>query len=725
MAALKHSWRAGGLAALELATESAANAVFSRRRWVGVAILAALATTPRCLALGLCALVAAELTVRALRVQNPYLPYGYNAILCGIAIGRGYALSPEACAFASTLGAGSVLVTAALSALSAQLGYLPVLSIPFVLAAGFAAGLAPNLPLVAAAPTLDSWAAGLPPLVALALQSLGSFVLLPDVRAGVCVLCALALHSRIATVLGTTVVVVTLALFQAARAPLADSALQLIACSGGLTAIAIGGVWLVPSASASALAFGSALLSSFFALGLATPLARLGLPLDFVPFQLAVLSVLSAMRVRASGSAPRLATVAAETPEQLLLNELQVVPASRFRLPCTGTWCCTQGVDGAYTHRGLLRHAYDFEMLGLDGALCTGSGDRVEDYHCFGKPVLAAEGGTVVAIESTIPNSEIGEDNSQHPWGNYVIVQHGPALYSVVAHLGPGTVVVYPGQFVWRGQVLGYCGSSGRAPRPHLHFQIQATPALGSATQPSSFSDIVVRREGPARFESTYTPRLGDTLRTLHPDYGLSAPFQFPLGLTLTYDVAGRRERIVCDVDGWGRSVLRSLDKRAELVIVRTETHFGCGELRGAHDSVLRLLRLSLSRVAFERDPELAIYSSLPLRWFGRWFERMWWDLQAPLIGARLIELQSRVVIEPRGIAVLGRSLERKDGAAPSVETRAFFGTAPGPAVVEVRAFGRVQRAELIVQTPERLSAPSEADAHAASPLAIGAGGWS
>ncbi len=725
MAALKHLWRARGLAVLDLATGNAAQTVFSRRHWVGVAILAALATRPRCLVLGLCALLAAELTVRALRVHNPYVPFGCNAILCGIAIGRTYALSPEACVFASVLGAASVLVTAALSALSAQLGYLPVLTLPFVLVAWFAAGLGPSLPLTAAAPALDTWAASLPPLVALTLQSLGSFVLLPDVRAGICVLFALALHSRIATVLGASVVVLTLSMFQFARAPLADSVLQLIASSGGLTAMAIGGVWLIPSGSASAVAVGSALLSTFFALGIATPLARLGLPLDFVPFHLAVLSVLSALRVRTGSRAPRLATVAADTPEQSLLNDLQVLPVSRFRLPFTGAWCCTQGVDGAYTHRGSLRHAYDFEMLGPDGALCTGIGDRIEDYHCFGKPVLAAEGGTVVAVESTIPNTAIGEDNGQNPWGNYVVLQHAPASYSVVAHLGPGTVVVYPGQFVWRGQVLGYCGSSGRAPRPHVHFQTQATPALGSGTQPSSFSDVVVRREGPARFESTYTPQFGDSVQTLEPDYALAAPFQFPLGLTLTYDVAGRRERIVSDVDGWGRSVLRSLDKRAELVLVRTDTQLCCTELRGSHDSVLRLLRLSLSRVAFERNRDLTVYSALPLRWLGGWLERVWWDVQAPLIGARQIELESCVVIEPRGIAIVGRSLERNADAAPRFQTRAVFGAAPGPAVIEVRAFGRLQRAELVVQTQGRLSAPSEADAHAASPWALGAGGWS
>jgi urea transporter len=725
MAAVAHSLRRGALGAFQRATTDAAHSVFSQQRWVGVAILAALAVRPQCLLLGLCALAAAELTVRGLRVQNAYVPYGYNALLCGIAIAHEYAVSAEACGFAAALGAGSVLVSAALAALSASVGYLPVLSIPFALVSWFAVGVAPRLPLMAADRGLDSWAASLPPFAALALQSLGTFVLLPDVRAGALVLCALLLYSRIAAVLATGAVVFLLALLQLAHAPLSDSALQLIASNAGLSAVAIGGVWLIPSGSASLVAFGAALLSAFFALGLATPLARLGLPLTFVPFQLAVLSTLSALRLRATASLPRLAQIPAETPEQLATNDLHETDAAVFRLPFDGTWCCTQGVDGAYTHRGVLRHAYDFELPGFDGALCAGSGQRPEDYHCFGKPVLAAASGTVVAIENSVPNNAVGEDNCQSPWGNYVIVQHAPSLHSVVAHLSPGTVVVYPGQFVWRGQVLGYCGSSGRAPRPHVHFQVQASAALGSPTQPSRFSNVLVRSAGPTRFELAHTPRQGDALQSLRPDYALAAPFQFPLGLTLTYDVAGRRERIVCDVDAWGRSVLRSLDRRAELVIVRTESYFSCTELRGAHDSVLRLLRLALGCVPFERHPELTLRSAVPLRWLGGFWRRLRSDLQTLLIGAPRIELQSEFAIEARGIAIVGRSLEPHAGVAPNVQTRALFGTAPGPAVLEVEAFGRMERAELVVDGPARRSLPAESDARAVSGLAIGAGGWS
>jgi urea transporter len=730
MAALKQKLRAVGLAALDVVTVDHAHAIFSQRRWVGILILAALATSPRCLALSLCALLGCELLVRALRLSNPYVPYGYNAILCGVAVGREFVLSPASCAFASMLGASSVLVTAALAALASYVGFLPVLSMPFVLVSWFASGLSPSLPLMAAVPQLDVWSAALPPLLALSLQSFGAFVLLPDVRAGLLVLCALALHSRIATLLAAGAVVLVLALLRVAHAPLAESTLQLIACSSGLTAVAIGGVWLIPSGGSSLLALGSALLSAFFALGLATPLARLGLPLGFVPFALAVVCVLSALRQRTAGRRLRLATLAAETPEQSLLNDAPQQPmaasAVGLHLPFSGAWCCTQGVDGPYTHRGVLRHAYDFEMYsGADGALCAGSGSRAEDYYCFGKPVIAAADGTVVATENAVPNNAIGEDNSQTPWGNYVVLQHGAAMYSLVAHLAPGTLAVYPGQFVWRGQVLGQCGSSGRAPRPHLHFQLQATPALGSATQPSCFQDVVVRREAAPRFESIHTPQQGDALETLQPDYGLAAHFQFPLGLMLTYDVAGRLERIVSEIDGWGRSVLRSLDRRAELIITRSDRCFNCTELRGAQDSVLKLLRLSLSHVPFERYPDLTFRSALPARWFGGWLRRLWWDLKAPFVGAQRIELQSHVVIEQRGIAIVGYSIERRSGSESAVETRVVFDTAPGPAVIEVHAFGRVQRAELVVQAPERRTLPNEVSTRTASPFAVGAGGWS
>ncbi|HEY2735909.1 MAG TPA: urea transporter, partial [Polyangiales bacterium] len=424
-----------------------AHLVFSRRRAVGLLVLAAVATEPRCLLLGLCALLAAEVAIRCLRLTNAYSPYGYNALLCGIAIAREYSATPAALGLSFMLGVSSVLVTAALGALAGYVGFIPVLSIPFVVTSWLAFGVAQHLPLIGAIPATDALAGALPQSLALLLQSFGGFVLLPNVIAGVCVWMALLWHSRIAALLATSAASLVLVLLHFTRAPLGDTMLQGIACSAALTAITVGGVWLVPSRGSSLIALGSALLAAFFAIGFTGPLMRLGLSLSFVPFNTAAILVLSALRERTANHSPRLADFAADTPELLLLNHVEQPPpteiATSMHLPFYGAWTCTQGVDGAYTHRGILRHAYDFEMFGgSDGALCSGAGTRTEDYYCFGQPVLAAADGTVVAIQSFVPNNTVGEDNAEAPWGNYVTLQHTSAVYSLVAHLAQGSVVV-------------------------------------------------------------------------------------------------------------------------------------------------------------------------------------------------------------------------------------------------------------------------------------------
>jgi urea transporter len=715
--------------ALDSLTASFAHIVFSRRRAVGLLILAAAATEPRCLGLGLCALLAAKATVRGLRLTNLYAPYDYNAVLCGIAVAHEYSATPMAFALVLALGASSVLVTAALGALAGYVGFIPVLSIPFVVTSWLSFGVAQHLPLIGALPARDAWAAGLPPLLTLTLQSLGGFLLLPNVLAGALVLAALAIHSRISTLLATSAALLVLVLLQLAQAPLADATLQGIACSAALAAVTVGGVWLVPSRGSSLVALGTALLAAFFALGFAGPLTRLGLSLSFVPFNAAAILVLSALRERASNHGPRLADFAADTPEQQLLNHIAEQPhaaaALRLQLPFYGAWMCTQGVDGAYTHRGILRHAYDFEMYGgADSTLCAGAGTRLEDYHCFGQPVLAAADGTVVAVESFVPNNAIGEDNPQKPWGNYVTLQHAGAVYSLVAHLTPGSVVVYLGQFVARGTVLGYCGNSGRSPRPHLHFQLQGSALPGSPTLPCRFSDVVVHSRDGRRFESAHAAELGEALQTLQPDYALGALFDLPLGATLTYRIGGKLERVVCEIDAWGRGLLRSVDKPAELVFTRSETCFSCHELRGAPDSVLTLLRLALSHVPLERHPELTFRSALPDRWLGGRLRGLFWDLKAPFKTDHSTALHSRIEIDERGLAVLGASSARGANGVPLIQTRAVFGGAVGPRLLEVSAFGRARRAELVVHPPSARKVASQATGQATALFPIGVGDW-
>ncbi|HEY2733563.1 MAG TPA: M23 family metallopeptidase, partial [Polyangiales bacterium] len=285
--------------------------------------------------------------------------------------------------------------------------------------------------------------------------------------------------------------------------------------------------------------------------------------------------------------------------------------------------------------------------------------------------------------------------------------------------------VVYPGQFVTRGTVLGYCGNSGRSPRPHLHFQLQATAQLGSATLACHFSDVVVRGREGTQFEPSHAVQLGETLQALQPDYALGAHLALPLGATLTYRIGGELERVVSEIDVWGRSVLRSIDRRASLVFTRTESCFSCRELRGAPDSVLTLLRLALSQVPLERRPELTFRSTLPDRWLGGRLRGLSWDLAAPFKSAHGIPLRSRIEIDERGLAVIGESSRCGASGEPLIQTRAVFGSEIGPRLLEVIAFGRAQRAELVVHSTSSRTLASESSGPRTSLFPLGVGDWS
>jgi hypothetical protein len=611
-----------------------------------------------------------------------------------------------------------------------------VAALPYTLSIWAVLGLAPYLTLSAATPSADLLGEQLPPLLALWLQSLGAVLLVPKAAAGILILCALLWHSRIATVVACSTLSAILGMLQLTSPQPADALVQSACANGVVTALALGGVWLVPSRATTLVALGGGVLAAFFTLGSATPLYLVGLWPGFLPAAAALILVLSALRQRSEQAPPQLAQRAAENPEQLLLDHLAQLPVQAhvkglsLTAPFHGTWLCTQGANGPFTHRGSFAHAYDFEICDeAEGALCRGEGDQLQDYHCFAQPVLAVADGTVVAIENALPNNAIGAVDSQRPWGNYVIVQHSPELFSLVAHLSPGTVTVYPGQYVQRATVIGYCGSSGQSPRPHLHFQLQSGPALGAATVPCKLQDLVIRTGEQLRFAPLHEPAQGESLRQLTPDYALASAFDVPLGATLTYRVGHKTERLVCELDRWGRTQLRSLDLDAQLVFMRTESCIRSCELRGNSRSVLRLWRLALDMVPFERCRGLRCVSAVPRRWLAGFGRELLWDLSATLRTPRPLQIESQLQLEAEGLAVVSTSQERARGSAPVLYASARFRHGlPGPHSIEVTTHTgevRTLRAELVVQAAAARGLVSQ-DARPARPgFALELGDWS
>lgn len=90
-----------------------------------------------------------------------------------------------------------------------------------------------------------------------------------------------------------------------------------------------------------------------------------------------------------------------------------------------------------------------------------------------GTPIYASRSGTV---------SIASYDGS---CGYYVQINHGDGYRSIYMHMTH--YVVYAGQYVSRGQVIGYCGSTGKSTGPHLHFGISKN---GSYVNPANYIPI-------------------------------------------------------------------------------------------------------------------------------------------------------------------------------------------------------------------------------------------
>lgn len=80
----------------------------------------------------------------------------------------------------------------------------------------------------------------------------------------------------------------------------------------------------------------------------------------------------------------------------------------------------------------------------------------------YGTPIVAAESGQVIVANNY--------DSWGDSWGYYVLIYHNSTYTTRYAHLS--SLAVSNGQYVSKGQVVGYEGSTGNSTGPHLHFEI-------------------------------------------------------------------------------------------------------------------------------------------------------------------------------------------------------------------------------------------------------------
>lgn len=123
----------------------------------------------------------------------------------------------------------------------------------------------------------------------------------------------------------------------------------------------------------------------------------------------------------------------------------------------------TQGYNGSFSHQG--QFALDFVMP-------------------EGTAIHASREGTVYdVIEEYEGNCEIKEECYSNY--NYITIEHIDGSLSHYGHIKKDGACVYPGQYIERGDIIGYSGNVGFSTGPHLHFEI-----VSSTNDVATFADV-------------------------------------------------------------------------------------------------------------------------------------------------------------------------------------------------------------------------------------------
>jgi urea transporter len=491
--------------------------IFCNSPLVGAILLSGFIDSPVAGLLSLLGSISSLATAAASRVSTYLLKSGFyvwNGALTGLALA---AYTPFSLKLILLTLAGGML-SAALTTFfyrNLQLRYdLPLLSMPFVLVTwlllvvadlivplgdiylktpGFAEkGLIETLLL----PRLPIW-------MSTGLHIMSAMFFQDSIIIGIIVLAGILSYSRISALFGLAGGIAGLALYRLmVPFPVYNSDI-VIGFNCALVGLALGGFYLKLTWQALFYAGLAVILAVLFGIGFTEGLGRFNIPALTGPFNLVTLMfmlIIRALPETARGLGLHLVPlVLVDKPEATLncksfTGKEMTRQCVKLTLPFYGTWIVSNGNFSHPTHVGASSYAWDFIVVDGYGRSFLSTGRNNEDFYCFGLPIIAPADGRVVKMIDSVPDNTPPNVNMEFNWGNHIIIDHGNSEFSEISHMLQNSVKVKVGDEITRGQLLGYCGNSGFAYAPHIHFQVQNIGVTGSNSVPAVFSDYVVHK---------------------------------------------------------------------------------------------------------------------------------------------------------------------------------------------------------------------------------------
>jgi hypothetical protein len=407
-----------------------------------------------------------------------------------------------------------------------------------------------------------------------------------------------------------------------------------------LTAITLGGFFLVPSRASYFLVILATPLIAILISGLSGLLYIYQLPLFSLPFNLVV--ILFMMLLNSRTHLKRLVLVPQQfySPEKNLYHYLNSI--ERFKndtyihvhLPFFGEWHVSQGYEGNITHKEDWKYALDFVVVDETKHTFKLPGMALTDYYCYNLPVLAPADGYITEAIDGIEDNAIKDINIQQNWGNTIIIKHAETLFSKLSHLKAGSIQVKPGDFVQRGQIIATCGSSGRSPEPHLHFQMQSTPYIGSATLKYPLSYFIARQDNSYSFHSFTVPPEGAHVSKPIVTPLLRDAMSFVPGnkMELSYEENGKKQITNWEfrVNAWNQTYIYCTLTQASLYFINNGTLFYATAFYGNKKSVLYHFYLASQKILLGYYHQMKITDHLPTDEFFAGALRYIQDIIAP-----------------------------------------------------------------------------------------------
>lgn len=128
----------------------------------------------------------------------------------------------------------------------------------------------------------------------------------------------------------------------------------------------------------------------------------------------------------------------------------------------------------------------------VEGAITGSFGERIDPFNGEGAfhsgvDISASYGQSVVATADGV----VMFADFMGGYGRAVVLDHGHGISTRYGHLANFAVV--PGQYVHRGDTVGYVGLSGRSTGPHLHYEVRIND---TPVNPHKYLRLTMARAG-------------------------------------------------------------------------------------------------------------------------------------------------------------------------------------------------------------------------------------